>query len=124
MANDGTAGAVAGIGVHSGNNGILFMDQISNDHSRIDNNLGLSSGSWQMVDWFAVDERAFNYYNGNLMGDWNVWYNRSGDFYLRYTAAPEPSTYIMVTGLLMLPGFRMFRRFIKKAKPEESETEV
>ena len=57
VANDGTAGAVAGIGVHSGNNGILFMDQISDDHSRIDNNLGLSSGSWQMVDWFAVDER-------------------------------------------------------------------
>ena len=47
-----------------------------------------------------------------------------GTFICVYTAAPEPSTYIMVTGLLMLPGFRMFRRFIKKAKPEESETEV
>ena len=58
------------------------------------------------------------------MGDWNVWYNGAGDFYFDTLLAPEPSTYIMVTGLLMLPGFRMFRRFIKKAKPEESETEV
>ena len=77
-----------------------------------------------MVDWFSVDERAFNYHNGNLMGDWNVWYNGSGDFYLRYTAAPEPSTYIMVTGLLMLPGMRMFRRFMKKAKPEDSSVDA
>jgi hypothetical protein len=77
-----------------------------------------------MVDWFAVDESAYNFYNGNAHGDWNVWYNGSGDFYLRYTAAPEPSTYIMVTGLLMLPGFRMFRRFMKKAKPEDSSVDA
>jgi hypothetical protein len=100
------------------------MDQIANNHSKVDSSLGLSSGSWQMVDWFSVDDRAFNYHNGNLMGDWNVWYNGSGDFYLRYTAAPEPSTYIMVTGLLMLPGMRMFRRFMKKAKPDDSSVDA
>lgn len=122
--SNGSAGAVAGIGTHSGNNGILFMDQIANDHGQVDTSLGLSAGSWQMVNWFSVDERAFNYHNGNLMGDWNVWYNGSGDFYLRYTAAPEPSTYIMVTGLLMLPGMRMFRRFMKKAKPEDSSVDA
>ena len=124
VASNGTAGAVAGFGLHSGDNGILFLDQIANNHSKVDSNLGLSSGSWQMVDWFAVDESAYNFYNGNAHGDWNVWYNGSGDFYLRYTAAPEPSTYIMITGLLMLPGFRMFRRFMKKAKSEDSSVDA
>jgi hypothetical protein len=30
----------------------------------------------------------------------------------------------MVTGLLMLPGMRMFRRFMKKAKPEDSSVDA
>jgi hypothetical protein len=35
-------------------------------------------------------------------------------FYLQYSAVPEPSTYIMVTGLLMVPGMSYVRRFRKK----------
>ena len=35
-------------------------------------------------------------------------------FYLSYSAVPEPSTYFMVTGLLMLPGYNFIRRFRKK----------
>ena len=123
VASDGTAGAVANLALHSGSQGILFLDSATNNDNAITWN-SLHDGSAGYVDWFSVDERAFNYHNGNLMGDWNVWYNGSGDFYLRYTAAPEPSTYIMVTGLLMLPGMRMFRRFMKKAKPEDSSVDA
>ena len=123
--SNGTAGAVANIGTHSNDNGILFLN--GGSHSDINwgsGNTALSNSGWSSAsDYFSVDEQAFNYYNGNLMGDWNVWYNGSGDFYLRYTAAPEPSTYVMITGLLMLPGFRMFRRFFKKAKPENSSND-
>ena len=42
----------------------------------------------------------------------------SGDFYLTYSAVPEPSTYIMVTGLLMVPGMSYVRRFRKKKNGE------
>jgi autotransporter-associated beta strand protein len=123
--SNGTAGAVANIGTHSNDNGILFLN--GGSHSDINwgaGNTALSNSGWSSAsDYFSVEEEAFNYYNGNLMGDWNVWYNGSGDFYLRYTAAPEPSTYIMITGLLMLPGFRMFRKFFKKAKPENCSTD-
>ena len=123
MASNGTAGGVANLALHSGNQGLLFLDSATNNDNAITWN-SLHDGSAGYVDWFSVDDRAFNHYNGNLMGDWNVWYNGSGDFYLRYTAAPETSTYIMVTGLLMLPGMRMFRRFMKKVKPEDSSVDA
>ena len=56
---------------------------------------------------------------GNWWGDWNVWYDGSGDFYLQYLAVPEPSTYIMVTGLFILPGYRWIRRFRKGLNPKQ-----
>ena len=71
------------------------------------------ANNWQQIDWFEVNDQSFNYSVAHGMG-WNVWYNGEGDFYLRYGVVPEPSTYIMVTGLLMLPGFRMFRSLLKK----------
>jgi hypothetical protein len=122
--NDGTAGAVSNMAVPA--NGVLFLDSIDDDHGDINwgGISGLSSGSWQQVDWMGINDNGFSYHNDQYGGAWNVWYNGSGDFYLRYSAVPEPSTYIMVTGLLMLPGFRMFRRFIKKAKPEDSTAEA
>ncbi|MBT7406746.1 MAG: PEP-CTERM sorting domain-containing protein, partial [Opitutae bacterium] len=42
---------------------------------------------------------------------------------LTYSAVPEPSTYIMVTGLFMLPGFRMFRKWRKKSTSSVTDTE-
>ena len=122
--NDGTAGAVSNMSVPT--NGQLFLDSINDDHNDINwgGISGLSSGSWQQVDWMGINDNGFSFHNDQYGGGWNVWYNGSGDFYLRYSAVPEPSTYIMVTGLLMLPGFRMFRRFIKKAKPEDSTDEA
>ena len=124
VANNGTAGAVSNMSVPA--NGVLFLDSIDNDHNDINwgGISGVSSGSWQEVDWMGINDNGFSYHNDQYGGAWNVWYNGSGDFYLRYSAVPEPSTYIMVTGLLMLPGFRMFRRFMKKAKPEDSSVDA
>jgi autotransporter-associated beta strand protein len=123
VANDGTAGAVSNMSVPS--NGLLFLDSIDDDHNDIDwgGISGVSSGSWQQVDWMAINDASYSFHNDSYGSQWNVWYNGSGDFYLRYSAVPEPSTYIMITGLLMLPGFRMFRKFFKKAKPENCSTD-
>lgn len=53
-------------------------------------------------------------YQENMWGaDWYVSYN-SGAFYLQFSAVPEPSTYMMVTGLLMVPGISYFRRLRNK----------
>lgn len=124
VANNGTAGGVSNMSVPA--NGVLFLDSIDDDHGDINwgGISGVSSGSWQKVDWMGINDNSFNYHHDLYGASWNVWYNGSGDFYLRYTAAPEPSTYIMVTGLLMLPGMRMFRRFMKKAEPEDSTAEA
>ena len=118
VASNGSAGAVANIGVHdhTTNDGILFLKSANSSHSDISSWGGttLASGQWSDASsHFNVDDRAYNFHNGNLNGGWGVWYNGSGDFYLRYSAVPEPSTYVMVTGLLLLPGFRLFRRIRK-----------
>ena len=62
---------------------------------------------------------TFDYNVGNWYGDWGVYYDGSGDFYLTYSAVPEPSTYVMVTGLFLLPGWRWIRRL--RANGKESE---
>ena len=82
---------------------------------------GWGDGSAGVISNFNVNSDDFAYSVGNWHGDWNVWYNGSGDFYLQYSAVPEPSTYIMVTGLFMLPGYRWIRRFRKKIKSTDSE---
>ena len=120
--SSGNAGAVANLGLHTGTNGILFLDSIDNDHNDITwghANHTLSSGSWQEATYFNVDQRGYNFHNGNLNGEWSVWYNGSGDFYMRYSVVPEPSTYMMVLGMLLVPGFRFFRRFRKGIKAED-----
>jgi len=124
VAADGTAGALTSTGnnqVHTGNNGILFMDGAN--HAAIDwgssGDYTLNDSGWQHASYFSVDSDPYNYHNGNLNGGWSVWYNGSGDFYLRYSAVPEPSTYVMVLGMLLVPGFRFFRRFRKGIKEED-----
>jgi autotransporter-associated beta strand protein len=62
-------------------------------------------------------------YQENMWGaDWYVSYN-SGAFYLQFSAVPEPSTYMMVTGLLMVPGMSYVRRFRKRKGSETVEEE-
>jgi len=123
VAADGTAGKVTSTTnqVHTGTNGILFMDGAS--HGAIDwgssGDYTLNNSGWQHASYFNVDSDPYNYHNGGLNGGWSVWYNGSGDFYLRYSAVPEPSTYVMVLGMLLVPGFRFFRRFRKGIKEED-----
>ena len=119
--SNGAAGAVANLGLHdhTTDDGILFLNSVNDLHSDITwGGTALASGSGVWSDassYFSVNDHAYKFHNGNLSGHsgWGVWYNGSGDFYLRYSVVPEPSTYVMVTGLLLLPGFRLIRRFRK-----------
>jgi autotransporter-associated beta strand protein len=73
----------------------------------------------EIDDYFVINADAFHYSNsywGN--GGWGVSY-AGGNFILGYSAVPEPSTYVMVTGLLMLPGFQFLRRFRKRKNKSE-----
>jgi autotransporter-associated beta strand protein len=95
-----------------------------------------NSGTITWGDWsagtindyfeFRFDDLAYNTSNNgqyNQWGqDWSVLYD-SGDFYLQFSAAPEPSTYIMVAGLFMLPGYRMIKRMRKKFSSTSIDTE-
>ena len=53
--------------------------------------------------YFNFNHDVFSYNNNNYYGDWSVYLDyANNDFYLQYSVVPEPSTYMMVTGLLML----------------------
>ncbi|MBT3666199.1 MAG: hypothetical protein HN548_01870 [Opitutae bacterium] len=103
---------------YQGTNGFLLLN--NNNGSGITWN-GWGDGSAGVISNFNVNSDDSDYHAGNWYGDWNVWYNGGGDFYLQYSAVPEPSTYIMVTGLFMLPGYRWIRRFRKKIKSADAE---
>ena len=47
--------------------------------------------------------------HNNWMGDWGVWRD-GGDFYLTYSVAPEPSTYIMISALFLIIGVNQSSR--------------
>ena len=95
-------------GNYSTSNGFLFMSGTTV------NNMG----SGDVTNSFNIRTEDFSYSANNWMGNWGVWHDGSGDFYLTYSAVPEPSTYIMVTGLLMVPGMSYVRRFRKKKNGE------
>ena len=69
---------------------------------------GSEWSSAQLNDYFVINDDAFAYHNNMWGGDWTVSYS-SGDFSLNFSAVPEPSTYFMITGLLLLPGFRFLK---------------
>jgi autotransporter-associated beta strand protein len=118
--SDGTAGAPddSALWAKSGESFLFLSDTSGSD---------ITWGSSGATPWDAqtIDD-YFTVYDADLAkstnmwgGDWEVTYN-SGNFYLNFSAVPEPSTYVMVTGLLMLPGFQFLRRFRKrKNKGEE-----
>ena len=71
---------------------------------------------------FNINQQGWSHYNHHY-GNWSVYYDGNTDFYLQYSAVPEPSTYVMVTCLLMLPGYNFVRRMRKKKSLSKDEEE-
>jgi autotransporter-associated beta strand protein len=113
---DGTMGNVSNGGNtwnnYSTTNGFLFAAG-----STIN---GLSDGD--VSSSFTIRADDYSSSVGSWYGDWGV-HKNGGNLYLTYSAAPEPSTYIMVTGLFMLPCFRMFRKWRNKSTASVADTE-
>jgi len=105
---DGTAGAPDNLGslwAQSGKS-FKFLDGP-------DNGAGITWGDWSpdnINDLFDFRMDEFSYYSDFYYNDWNVSYI-NGDFYLNFTAVPEPSTYFMTASLFLLPTVRMVRRY-------------
>ena len=79
-----------------------------------------SVDQFSFLIYFDINQQGWSHYNHHY-GSWGVYYDGAGDFYLEYSAVPEPSTYIMVTSLLMVPGYNFVRRYRKKKSAEENE---
>ena len=118
---NGSAGPLAGGSVWQNytSNGFRFMDVASGGTAW--------SGSSGYLTNMDVNSSGWSYYNDHWLADWNVWHDGSGAFYLQYSAVPEPSTYIMVTGLMLVPGMNAVRKYRNRKKKqglEESEEEI
>ena len=122
LASDGTAGAMAGGNVWQNytSNGFKFME-----HTGVGSvGSGWTTGPDGIVDNFSVVSNNWAHYNNQHMHNWAVWYDGSGAFYLQYSAVPEPSTYMMITGLLMVPGMSYVRRLKRKKDSEITESSL
>jgi len=111
---DGTMGLVSNSGNtwtadYATTNGFLFASGTTIN--------GLSDGD--VSSSFNIRADDYNYHTGHWYGDWGV-HKNGGNLYLTYSVAPEPSTYMMVAGLLMLPGYNFIRR-IRKSGSEDKE---
>ena len=106
----GTIGSVASGNTvssdFSGNSGFLFLKGSTVN--------GIGSGD--VSSSFSIRTDDFDFQQGHWYGDWGV-YRDGGNFYLTYSAVPEPSTYAMV---FVLCGFlalnRSSFRYWKKLK--------
>ena len=128
--NDGAgsgAGAVTGSTwtEQNGTSGFKFLDGSGSNGSGITwgsvtINSSAPTGSGTIdKGYFNFNHDVFSYNNSNYYGDWSVYLDyANNDFYLQYSVVPEPSTYMMVTGLLMLPGISFVRRLRKSGKQD------
>ena len=106
VSSNGTAGAPdnANLWSQSGSS-FKFLDGPSGGS-------GITWGDWSagtINDFFTFRDDELSYYSNMWGGDWSVSYS-DGDFYLNFSAVPETSTYIMVTGLFMIPLLNIIRR--------------
>ena len=122
------AGAVAGtLSDKSGTSGFKFLDGSGSNGSGITWGSIAIGGSQPSTSgtldsgYFDIGMDNFGYNNNYYYGDWSVYLDyANNDFYMQYSVVPEPSTYIMVAGLLMLPGMSYLRRLRKSESEEES----
>jgi autotransporter-associated beta strand protein len=117
--SNGAPGAPANFGIKSspGANGYTFLSGTTVNWTG-----GTEWTSAELNDYFVFNTDDLDFRTNNWEKSWEVYYN-SGDFYLQFTATPEPSTYIMVAGLFMLPGYRMIKRMRKKFSSTSIDTE-
>jgi len=117
---NGEAGAMAGGNVWQDytSNGFKFME-FTGAVSWTGNGALTDDG---YVSGFNIVDDGWSYHNTHHLHNWNVWYDHSeGDFYLQYSVAPEPSTYVMVTGLMLVPGMGAVRKYRNRKKKESAE---
>jgi autotransporter-associated beta strand protein len=118
LASDGSAGETAG-GMwanKTGTSGFKFLDVGAWG-------TGTEPSVGTVTSGFDINSSAWLYHKNDPYGDWSVYYDGSA-FYLQYSAVPEPSTYMMVTGLLMVPGMSYLRRIRRKKESVEEESSL
>ena len=90
---------------HLGTNGFKFLTA--------PNVSGMTETGYNVSDFFNIRADDFYYTNNNWYGTWDV-YRSGNDFYLTYSVAPEPSTYVMISALfLFIGGNRSSRKSIR-----------
>ncbi len=129
-AGSGAGGVAGGVGKFTdklGTSGFKFLDGSGSNGGGITwgsvtINGSAPNASGRIDDgYFNLYDDVFSYNNSNYYGDWSVYLDyANNDFYMQYSVVPEPSTYIMVAGLLMLPGMSYLRRLRKSDSEEES----
>ncbi len=76
------------------------------------------------ADHFEIEYTHFYQQWDDPFHNWNLTLGNSNKtLYLTYSAVPEPSTYVMVSGLLVLPAITLYRRWKKKKAKATEEVE-
>ncbi len=123
---NGGAGAMAGGNIWQKytSSGFKFMEATGNGSGWTGTGsmetVGDNSDAGYVTAFNVVDD-GWAYHNTHHLHNWNVWYDGSGSFYLQYSVAPEPSTYVMVTGLMLVPGMGAVRKYRNRKKKESAE---